>query len=376
MKLYAAVNLMTLFCIVEIYGQSIIANPIISRGKPTYGSSKGTAVLVDGKFNTPAWPVTMGSWVAIKVGKGPSKIFLNWNNPAYSWSDSIGKATSCKNNMEVPRDYDILISSNSTRGFDGHWTKVASVRTNTVTARGHIIDFTGASWVKMSILAGGGKLDEIEVFDVSNGAQDIWFFTGTSISANTYKDALVPAQNFADYIAAAHPGFHPAMIRGGIGCINSTTFAGDISKYLDMTRNVHFWAIEMGTNDAWGGNDTGVAAFTKNMQVVIDSCKAAGIQPIIARLIATDSIKAGWEVNPFFLKVIDSLTSANGLIAGPDLYSWFKAHPGDLNNDGVHPNANGGAAIQKLWADKMSILYTNGASFPKQADPRDSSRLH
>jgi lysophospholipase L1-like esterase len=269
--------------------------------------------------------------------------------------------------MAVPRDYDILVSSNSTRGYDGSWILVASIRRNTVTARGHVIAFTGASWVKMSILAGGGKLDEIEVFDVSRSTRDIWFFTGTSISANTFKDAIVPADNFADRIAAAHPGYHPAMIRGGIGCINSSTFSGDISRYLDMTRNVRFWAVEMGTNDAWGGSDTGVTTFIKNMQVVIDSCKAAGIQPIIARIIATDSLKAGWEVNPAYLKAIDSLTRADSLIAGPDLYSWFRAHPGDLNSDGVHPNGIGGAAIQKLWADKMGSLYTD--IVPVQAGP-------
>ena len=356
-KKNAVGSLLAIICIIDISAQAMIANPIISRQKPTCGSTSGTAILVDGKFNTHAWPVANGSWVAIKVGAGPTRVFFNWNNPAYSWSDNIGQATSCKNNMSVPRDYDILTSSNSTNGLDGNWTTVDSVRANTVTARGHLIDFTGACWVKMSIIKGGGQLDEIEVFDASKGAQDIWFFPGTSITANTYKELFVSERNFADIVAAAHPGFNPAMIRGGIGCINSTTFAADVSKYLAMTRNVHYWAIEMGTNDAWGGTDSGVAAFTKNMQLVIDSCKAAGIQPIIARMIATDSAKAGWQVNSNYLKAIDSLTSVNNLIQGPDLYAWFKTHRGGYNPDGVHPNRIGGAAIQKLWAIKMSNLY-------------------
>ena len=351
-------QLCAVICIAVITAQAMTPNPIISRGKPTYGSAPGTSVLVDGKFNSAVWPVANGSWVAIKVGAGPSRIFFNWNNPAYSWSNDIGMATSCKSNMAVPRDYTILTSFNSTNGINGQWTAVDSVRGNTVTARGHIINFAGANWVKMSVQAGGGTLDEIEVFDVSKGARDIWFFPGTSITANTYKESFAPAQNFADIIAAEHPGFHPAMIRGGIGCINSTTFAADISKYLAVTRNVAFWAIEMGTNDAWGGNDSGVGTFVKNMQLVIDSCKAAGIQPIIARIIATDSAKAGWEVNPVYLKAIDSLTGANSLIAGPDLYTWFRAHPEGLNKDGVHPDGPGGAAIQRLWAEKMSGLYT------------------
>jgi len=345
--------------LVALNDMAMIANPIISHGKPTYGSSKGTEVLVDGKFNHPAWPVYNGSWFAIKVGEGPTRVFFNWNNPAYSWSDDIGKATSCKGNMSVPRDYDILISSNSTNGSNGQWRKVDSVRENSVSERGHLIDFAGASWVKMSIIVGGGTLDEVEIFDVSRGAEDIWFFPGTSITANTYKESIKSSQTFAGLVAAMHPGYYPAMIRGGIGCINSTTFATDISKYLSMTRNAHYWAIEMGTNDAWGGNDSGVAAFIKNMQLIIDSCKVSGIHPIIARIIATDSLKAGWQVNSVYLKAVDSLTGANNLIPGPDLYTWFKQHPGDLNKDGVHPNSAGGADIQMLWANQMSSLYNN-----------------
>jgi hypothetical protein len=344
---------------------AMVANPLISSGKATYGSSSGTAVLVDGKFGTAsAWTVTNGSWVAIKLGAGPGRIFFSWNDPCYSWSDTLDKNGAynyCPSSTTVPVNYDILTSSNSTTGADGTWMKVDSARGNTVSARGHLINFTGASWIKMSITAGSGSLDELQVFDCTNGAQDIWFFPGTSISANTYK-TYPPTDNFAVLVDSMHPGFTPAMIRGGIPCIYSTQMAAYISQYLAMARNAHFWAIEMGTNDAWGGTTANLATFTKSMQLIIDSCKAAGIQPIIARMIATDSGLAGWEVNPAYLKAIDSLTTANGLIPGPDFYTWFKAHTADYvvqtGNSGIHPNALGAADIQRLWANAVSSLYT------------------
>jgi hypothetical protein len=122
---------------------------------------------------------------------------------------------------------------------------------------------------------------------------------------------------------------------------------------------VKFWAIEMGTNDAWGGGDWNLNTYVSNMQTIIDSAKAHCITPVIARIIATDSSKAGWQVNPAFLDAVDKLTSDNNLPAGPDFYGYFKEHPELLASDGVHPNSEtkGGQAMHHLWAEALSPLY-------------------
>ncbi len=293
------------------------------------------------------------------MDSGPSKVFVNWNNPIYAWSNELAPSQ-CPNTTSFPVDYNFLISSNSTNGVDGTWSIVDSVRGNIVTARGDLIDFSGASWVKMQIIKGGGQIDEVEVFDASLGDSDVWFFAGTSISANAFK-GTPPAKNYADLVNKNHSGYNPAMIRGGIGCITSTDFKNNISQYLKMAGNAHFWAIEMGTNDAWGGTNDNVATFKSNMQTVIDSCKAYGIQPIIAHVLATNPAyttnPTGWQIHPDYFKAVDDLTAQNNLISGPDFYNWFLAHPGDLNTDGIHPNASGAADIQMLWAEKMDSLY-------------------
>lgn len=82
--------------------------------------------------------------------------------------------------------------------------------------------------------------------------------------------------------------FKPVMIRGGIGCISSTDFAKNLSNDLKMPGNAHFLAIEMGTNDTWGGSNGNVATFKWNLQQVIYSCKVCGIQLIIVRFLATN----------------------------------------------------------------------------------------
>lgn len=336
---------------------AITPNPIISRGKTVYTSRGNVAYLNDNKTMGSTFSVSDGAWIALRVDPGPTKIFVNWNSPADIWSNKLA-AASCPKNNPLVVDYEILRSDNSTNGSDGTWTVAATLSGNIVTARGHLIDFGGSTWVKMSIKRGGGTLDEFEVFDASRGADDTWFFPGTSITQAAFKGfALSPG--FADRVAASHPGFNPAVIRGGIGCISSGDLSRNLGDYLTAARSARYWAIEMGTNDAWGGSNANVTRFTANLQKVIDSCKAAGIIPIVARVLATDPAKSGgWQIHGDYIKAVDDLTSKNNLPPGPDLFAWFKAHPGDLNPDGVHPNAAGAASIQRLWAEAASNLYT------------------
>lgn len=353
----------TIFCMLfQVFIAPVVvlgmnANPLISRNKTVYTSSGNVNYLTDNAFKTTTFSVSSNTWLAINLGNAYNKVFFTWNNPNYTWSDAISSVTNCKQSPSVPVNYTVQYSSNSSNGSDGTWNVAETVTGNIVTARGHVVDLKGAKWVKMVINNGSGPLDELEVFDLGRQGEDLWFFPGTSISANTFK-STVPAQNYADLIKQSFPSFNPAMIRGGIPCINSTQFKNDVSKYLAVAGNVKYWAIEMGTNDAWGGTNGGVSTFKANMQAVITACKNVGIQPIIARTLATSSSKAGWQVHADYLKAIDDLTATNNLIAGPDLYTWFLNHASDLDNDGVHPNAAGAASIQKLWAGKMATLYT------------------
>jgi lysophospholipase L1-like esterase len=365
--LYYSFLSLTFLCF-NSYG-GITPNLLISKGKTIKGSSTSNlSALVDGKFSGSGWSISANSWVAINVGNGHSKIFLCWDSPMQIWSDSVALplavGKTCWQDVKMPFEYQISTSDSSTTGLDGQWTEAVSIKNNVVAGRGHIIDFSGKSWVKMSIASGVGQLDEIGIFDASNGLQDSWIFIGTSISQMAFR-SNIPAKGFSDIITDLHSAFTPALIRGGIGCILSSNFKDDILKYLSNAGNVHFWAIEMGTNDAWGGTNTNVAAYKANMQLVIDSCNAHNIQPVIARMIATNpnkTIDGKWQIHPDFLTAIDDLVSKNNLIAGPDFYNFFLANSTQLNNDGVHPSATGAASIQRLWAEKMDTLIYQKSS--------------
>lgn len=350
-------------------GAAVVPNPRISVGKPLQASPASNAsLLVDGRFGM-AWNYAAGSWAAVQVGAGPSKVLVTWNDASGNWSDAIPSAGVCQAGTTFPSSYRILTSANSTNGADGTWDTLARVTGNVAAARAHVLEFAGASWVKMLVLAGSGRMDELEVYDASKGAADSWFFMGTSITMMTFKSSIADS-SFADLVHARVPTNTPSFVRGGVPCINTGNVVASLGAYLDHMAGSRYLAIEMGTNDAWGGGTWNLANFTRNLQTIIDSARGRGMEPILARVLATDSARAGWQIHPAYPRAIDSLAKSNGLIAGPDLDGWFRAHPQELNSDGVHPSAEGGQSIQRLWAETMArSVYATSSSVRNHARP-------
>lgn len=360
MKKFMAVGIACVLSVGFSSAFTITPNPIVSSGALAYTNGSTSTYLTDG--NLLNWKSVNAKDIAIQVASGPSKLFIHWESFGdCAWATDF--TTGCGHSGTAFKNFKIMTSANSTNGQDGDWEEALEIIDNPVMARGVTIDFTGKSWFRMVSEEDSGALLEIEAFDVSEGGNDTWFFMGTSISQMGIKqqdDDLSKAT--ADWIHEKYPQYTPAMLRGGIGCINSTEVVAHLEEYLAYAGNVQFWAIEMGTNDAWGGGDWNLETFRKNMQTIIDSAKAHNIVPILARIIATDSSKATWQINPKFLEAIDSLTTQNNLPPGPDFYTYFREHPELLGSDGVHPNAEtgGGHMMHQLWAEALYPLYENG----------------
>lgn len=336
---------------------AIKPNKLLSRGLTAYTSSGENHYITDGDLTN--WKQCTAKDIAINVGSGPSRLFISWESYGdCAWATDFTKG--CGHKGTSLRNFKILTSSNSTNGQDGDWILATEVKDNPVMARGVYIDFDGMSWFRFVSEENVGQILEIEAFDASNNGDDTWFFMGTSISQMGLKQQDTDSTT-ANIIHGRFPDFTPAMLRGGIGCINSTEVVAHLDDYLRYAGNVKYWAIEMGTNDAWGGGDWNLETYKRNMQTIIDAAKAHGIEPILARIIATNESKAGWQVNPKFLQAVDELTQKNDLHPGPDFYSYFLAHPEQIASDGVHPNGDtkGGQAMHHLWADALSPLYAN-----------------
>jgi|HubBroStandDraft_2_1064218.scaffolds.fasta_scaffold67272_2 acyl-CoA thioesterase-1 len=341
----------------------ITPNPLVSRGKPAFGFSpkewakpgavddgvylqhKGTWF---GGMPTAATP----SWVAIDVGRGPSRVYLAWTASADTNYDGTMYG--------APGAYHLDVSADSTHGDDGTWKRVATVTDNHVRTRGHSFDFSGQRWVKIVITSppgvspNGVSFDEIDVHDVSAGASDTWFFFGDSITAKAFDRKTPERQpSFAEQIHQKHPRYFPAMINGGVGGEWSKGGAKRIDECLRQNPDARFWAIGYGTNDA-SGNRSDTKEFASNMRDIIQRVKDAGRVPIVAKI--PYSTDGSHQNVPAYNAVIDQLTIESHLTPGPDLYSWFVAHPDQLL-DGVHPNDPGSIAMNRLWAEAVDRLY-------------------
>lgn len=348
---------------------AITPNPLMSRGLTAHTSAGDNTYITDGTLTN--WKQCKAKDIALNIGEGPKRLFITWESYGdCAWATNF--TNNCGHNGTPLKNFKILTSANSTNGQDGDWEEAATIENNPVMSRGVYIDFDGKSWFRFVSEENVGEILEIEAFDMSNGGDDTWFFMGTSISQMGLKQQETDSTT-ADILHARFPNHTPAMLRGGIGCINSTEVVAHLSDYLKYAGNVKHWAIEMGTNDCWGGGDWNLENYRKNMQTIIDSAKAHGIEPIIARIIATDSAKAGWQVNPKYLDLIDELTETNNLHPGPDFYTYFKEHEGLHASDGVHPNGEngGGQAMHHLWAEALAPLYEKSDTLPT-----DSTATH
>ncbi len=338
-------------------------NPLISRGKPVVATNLAQfarpQAIDDGVYNsfagtwnggvpTAAQPAT----VAIQVGAGPRRVLVEWSAGGnYNYTDT---------EYGSPGSYRIETSADSRDGSDGTWKVAVTNPSCTVHAEEHVIDFAGQSWVRMVITGvpakspNGVQLDEIEVYDVSGGVGDSWFFLGDSITALVFNRTTPAHQpDFAALVHERDPRFFPVMIDGGIGGVGVAHAAEHVDAWLALNPDMRFWAIGFGTNDA-AGNNTDTASFRQSLSTVITKVKAAGHIPIVAKI--PYSSDGSHDTIPKYNLVISELTVQNDLLPGPDLYSWFAAHPDQLR-DGIHPTDAGALAVSRLWAEAVASVY-------------------
>jgi acyl-CoA thioesterase-1 len=353
----------------------LVPAPIVSRGKRVASRPGGGQVLVDGVYRTSAaWSggkptPERPSWVAIDVGAGYSRLLLSWT--------SSGNHDFTDRKYGAPVDYRVETSADSTDGSNGAWRTVADVRGNPARTRAHAFDFAGQRWVRLSVtrlspdvFEWGLYLDEIDVHDLSGGldrsaatiagaalrapgppltpAYDVWVFFGDSITSGVFDRAPEHQPSFPEAIARRHPGYFPAVIGAGFGSLHHSDAVGRIDEVLALNPEAKVVALSFGSND-WDP-----VAFRRDLLEVIRKVRAAGKVPIVPRIpFRTDSRE---DFAARLDAVVDAVTREQGLLPGPDLYAYFRAHPERLM-DGLHPDPAGAVEMIRLWAEAAAPLY-------------------
>jgi lysophospholipase L1-like esterase len=294
---------------------------------------------------TKTWTPTdhQAAWVAIPLQEAaPATLVLTWNALGFGY----------RNLDATPRLYTVSVSADSTNGVDGTWRQVLAVTDNPVRARAETFRAPGARWVKLAIDASwNGKiaLRDLTVYgSTATDNLDAWHISGDSISDGGFN--AVPTKDFVATVSAALPGRTPVVIDGATPSDNARMGIEKLSKGLPFLPPGGHVALAFGTNDTAQG--VPLATYRDQMQQLIDMVRKSGRTPVLARI--------PWFPNPKvvdYLAVVDELTATNKLSPGPDLYTWFKAHPEELGADQIHPNATGRRSLQRLWGEAAVRAY-------------------
>lgn len=334
-------------------GRALLPAPLLSRGRPVVSRPPGGQAVVDGVYRggaswsggrpTPARP----SWVAIDVGRGPTRVLVAWT--------SSGNHDYLDRKYGAPVDYRIETSADSTDGSNGAWRTALTVEGNPARTRAHAVDFAGQRWVRLvvtglapDVFEWGLYVDEIDVHDLSRGGNDVWVFFGDSITSAVFDRAPGRQPSFAEAVAWRHRGYFPAMIGAGFGSLHHDGAVKRIDEVLALNPDARVFAILIGSND-WDP-----VAYRADLLEMIRKVRAAGAIPVVARIPYRSDSRVDFAAR--LDEVIDEVAAQEGLLPGPDLHGWFRAHPEHLT-DGLHPDDEGAREVIRRWVDASTPLY-------------------
>lgn len=347
------------------------AGPLLSRGGAAFCSANnsgadGPQALVDGQYgNWGFWQLDttkLPGWCALRVGKGPKNLLFTWySDYSFDYLDDTSLA---------PQGYTLAVSADSTDGVDGNWQTVATVNDNHARAREHLLPFAGMSWVKMTITAAQPhasqpdiRIDELEAYDAAALGSQTYVFSGDSITATAYNRFAGNLPAFADLVSACFPKHAALTLDEGFGGWTSDGAARDIQSWLALNPGMRYWLVEWGTNDALNG--AAPADFRASLQTVVTAIIQAHGVPILAHIpYSTQQPGLDGEIQQLNA-VVDDVSAANGLLAGPDFYTLFQQHPDYLGPDGIHPSPAGAVAMNAAWYQTLRPLLAKALGAPQ-----------
>jgi lysophospholipase L1-like esterase len=139
------------------------------------------------------------------------------------------------------------------------------------------------------------------------------------------------------------------MINAGEGGTHTGDALDGLDHWLQVHAHVRNWLLCYGTNDSASGDVRFSAGFETNLRALVQRLQAAGKRVFIP----TVPWKTGGSAYlPSYNAAVERVWALPGVRRGPDLYAHFLAHPEHLA-DGVHPNGQGQAALNRLWAEQV-----------------------
>jgi lysophospholipase L1-like esterase len=246
----------------------------------------------------------------------------------------------------APVHYRWEASADSTDGRDGHWRTVGGCVDNGLRVRADRVRLDGERWLRWQILAAGSDVVAVRELTVRPDAarRDVWFMLGDSITDAAFNAA--PCPTLVGTVRHALPTSRPVVMDGGTQGDNARQGLAQWQLAAAAIPAGCWVGIGFGTNDA--AQRVPPAVYAGQLQTMIDQVRRSGRTPLLARIPFSPRL----PLDPYLAEV-DRLARRDGLMAGPDLYGWFRAHPEELQADQVHPTPAGRLSIQRLWGEAI-----------------------
>lgn len=166
--------------------------------------------------------------------------------------------------------------------------------------------------------------------------------------------AISPSResNFAVELQSRLNGTHPGWTIINQGIRGDTT-AGGLRRFeYALAGNPRVLILELGANDGLRGVD--VQSIEKNLATMITRARARGIQVLFCGM-ETPPIR-GWAYTSAFHDIYPRLSARYNVPLVPFLLDGV-AFRGDLNYDGIHPNAAGAKMVaENVWPHLDRLL--------------------
>jgi lysophospholipase L1-like esterase len=251
-----------------------------------------------------------------------------------------------------PVDYVIEASSDG-----ASWAPLVTVADNTYIVRGHLVDLSGYTSVRMRLTSaprhpGAYAATEFAVHDARSGHDDWWLFLGDSITTNVFHvyDTDKYGSNIHERQAERWPAAHEGGVsQGRIADFLWTGWQGSdgrplLARWLDDFPG-RYVSLAIGTNDI--GPDT-LDSMEAGFRTLVELVIASGKTPVIPTL-RWNSV-GGSYMPAWHERLAEILADHPEAMAGPDVYTRSLAQGAAGLSDGVHTNAAGAALTQEDWA--------------------------
>jgi lysophospholipase L1-like esterase len=144
----------------------------------------------------------------------------------------------------------------------------------------------------------------------------------------------------------------PGRVDWGASGFTSANASRIIAHVLRDNPSPQIVTIAFGTNDAY--QKYTIANFTEYLRETIVAVQGAGRIPMLPTIpYSTDPNLA---TVPNYNAAVTTIRATMKCAIGPDLYSWFLAHPEQLGPDGIHPTQDGYDSVNRLWEEALASV--------------------